>query len=99
MSGWDQTIEPFEDFVERHRVDRETKPTSCSHCQFETTELENHSRSYGGNVGGHWLCIFCRQTISASRVGAAGVAKRDQTVADVAAMFNVLVEYLQRNLP
>ena len=66
----------------------ENQPEECSHCGTETTALRNYSRHYGGNVGGHWLCVFCETTVSASRLGAGG--QKDQTVADIAAMLNVL---------
>lgn len=86
---WDQTQETFEEHVERFRKDRETKPYGCSHCGFETEDLVNYSRHYGGNVGGHWLCVFCRVTRSASRLGAGSQSSDD--VADVAVMLNVLL--------
>jgi hypothetical protein len=80
--------ETFEEEVERRRPERENQPDSCSHCGTETTELTNYSRHYGGNVGGHWLCVFCRNTHSASRLGAGGNA--DPVVVDVACMLHVL---------
>ena len=81
--------EDFAERVERLRPERENNPGRCSHCGFETTDLVNRSRHYGGNVGGHWLCRFCKHTASASRLGAGG--RPDETVQDVASMFNVLL--------
>lgn len=88
--------ETFESFVKRFQKERETKPNECSHCLAETDDLVNHSRSYGGNVGAHWLCPYCRITISASVLGAGG--NKDQTVADVAAIFNLLEKRLKESL-
>jgi hypothetical protein len=85
--------ESFADEVERRRPERENNPGYCSHCGTETEALTNYSRAYGGNVGGHWLCAFCDHTISASRLGAGGRA--DDTVRDIAAMLNVLVDLLK----
>ena len=82
--------ETFTEEVERRRPEREDQPEECSHCGHETTALTNYSRTYGGNVGGHWLCRFCDHTQSASRLGAGGRA--DETVQDVAAMLNVLAD-------
>lgn len=79
--------ETFAERVERLAPERETNPGECSHCDTETTDLVNYSRAYGGNVGGHWLCRFCKHTLSASRLGAGG--RPDATVRDVAAMLNV----------
>ncbi len=78
--------ETFTERVERLRPERETQPADCSHCQFETPDLTNHSRDYGGNVGAHWLCELCACTQSASRLGAGGRA--ESIVQDVAAMLN-----------
>ena len=86
--------ETFVEEVERRRPERETQPESCSHCGFETTELTNYSRTYGGNVGGHWLCVFCERTLSASRLGAGG--HPDETVRDVASMLHILVQIIER---
>lgn len=80
--------ESFAEEVERRRSERETQPEECSHCGTETSALKNYSRSYGGNVGGHWLCRFCEVTLSASRLGAGLLP--DDTVRDIAAMLNVL---------
>lgn len=80
--------ESFEEMVERLRPERENQPEECSHCVYQTPNLTNYSRSYGGNVGGHWLCRFCEVTQSASRLGAGG--RKDDVVADIAAMLNVL---------
>lgn len=84
--------ETFAEEVERRRPERENQPAECSHCGHETTTLTNYSRHYGRNVGGHWLCVFCERTHSASRQGAGG--SPDETVVDVAAMLNVLLERL-----
>ena len=92
MSNFQQHLEEeMEDFtakVERFQQERETNPGRCSHCQFETTELKNYSRHYGGNVGAHWLCVYCEGTLSASRLGAG--LQKDSAIADVAAMLNLL---------
>jgi len=85
--------ETFEEKVERLRPERETQPEECSHCGYATAELTNYSRHYGFNVGGHWLCRFCENTRSASRLGAGGPP--DETVRDIAGMFNVLLNALQ----
>lgn len=77
---------PFAAFVELYRTERETEPPGCFHCGTEGVPLTNYSRTYGGNVGAHWLCRFCEVTQSASRQGAGG--SPDQTVADVAAMLH-----------
>ncbi len=82
--------ETFAEEVERRRPERETKPESCSHCGTETTELTNYSREYGRNVGGHWLCMFCQYTQSASRLGAGG--RPDGTVQDIASMLHILIK-------
>jgi len=89
--------ETFAEEVERRRPERENNPGYCSHCNTETDALDNHSRDYGGNVGGHWLCRFCEHTWSASRLGAGG--RSDETVRDVAAMLNVLVGLLKEDAP
>lgn len=94
MSYWNQESgESFEEFSERHREERETQPPECSHCHFEITELVNYSKHYGGNVGAHWLCVYCRNTVSASALGAGN--SKDQTVADMAAMMNALEQRLK----
>ena len=80
--------ETFEEKVERLRPERENQPDECSHCGTETKKLVNYSRTYGHNVGGHWLCRFCEVTYSANALGAGG--RLDETVRDVAAMINVL---------
>jgi hypothetical protein len=82
--------ETFAEQVERLRPERENQPDECSHCDTETTELTNYSRTYGGNVGAHWLCKFCEVTHSANALGAGGYDHVDNTVHDVAAMLNVL---------
>lgn len=84
--------ETFAEEVERRREERDTKPESCSHCSWVTPDLENYSKPYGGNVGAHWLCVFCRHTQSASALGAGGRA--NEVVRDMAAMLNVLREEL-----
>lgn len=84
--------ETFAEEVERRRPERETKPESCTHCSCETTELTNYSRHYGGNVGAHWLCVFCEHTQSASRLGA-GLHPND-TVQDIASMLHILLDKL-----
>lgn len=84
--------ESFEDRVARLRPERAIRPRECSHCFTETTNLVNHSRDYGGNVGAHWLCPFCEDTISASRLGAG--LQPDDTVRDVAHMLNLLASNL-----
>lgn len=81
--------ETYEQFVERHRHDRETKPNGCSHCGNEDVPLKNYSRSYGGFVGAHWLCVLCEATMSAAREGAGGDA--DPVVADIARMLHVVM--------
>lgn len=83
-------VESFTERVNRLRPLRENQPDYCSHCQYETSDLRNYSRPYGGNVGAHWLCVFCRSTMSASRLGAGG--DPDPVVQDVAAMLNVLLD-------
>jgi hypothetical protein len=90
------TGETFAEKVERLRPERENQPEECSHCGSATAGLTNDSRSYGGNVGGHWLCEFCEVTRSASRLGAG--LEADDVVRDVAAMLNVLrqAERVQR---
>lgn len=80
--------ESFPERVARLAPARETQPACCSHCGTATAALENYSRTYGGNVGAHWLCIFCRVTRSAATLGAGG--RPDDTVADLAAMLHVL---------
>jgi hypothetical protein len=89
--------ETFAEEVERRRPERETRPERCSHCGFETAELTNYSRHYGGNVGGHWLCVFCEHTQSASRLGAGG--RPDGIVQDVASMLHILVRIIERTDP
>jgi hypothetical protein len=91
------TEETFEEKVKRLRPERENQPDECSHCGAATPDLINCSRHYGGNVGGHWLCRFCEHTWSASRLGAGG--NSDETVRDIAAMFNVLVDLLREGSP
>lgn len=93
MSGERET---FTEELERRRPERETKPDECSHCHFETTALTNYSRTYGANVGAHWLCRFCENTLSASALGAG--SRPDGTVQDVAAMFNVLIDWLKKEI-
>ena len=85
--------ETFQEKVERLREERETHPGECSHCGYETLDLVNFSRDYGGNVGAHWLCELCSHTWSANRLGAGG--ERDETVRDVAAMLNIVLERIR----
>ncbi len=96
MGSWNDTVrgpdETFEQLVERFASARETQPRECSHCGYVTSHLANHSRAYGGNVGPHWLCRFCQNTRSASRLGAGGAA--DDAVTDMAAMLNELLAAL-----
>lgn len=87
--------ETFAEEVERRREERETNPEACTHCGHETQELTNYSRTYGGNVGAHWLCKYCEVTHSASAQGAGLWHSVDSTVQDVVRLMWRLEERLK----